>query len=136
MVSSDTEKLAAANEMIDAWNRLDWERVIELFAPQGYLHSMMETLPTVGRDAIRARLEALTKGASEVRIELRNAGVINGTVFLERVDNFVVNDKSGSMPVVGVLEIDDGLVIGWREYYDRSVLLTEMGLTRDFVEDH
>ncbi|SDJ41014.1 limonene-1,2-epoxide hydrolase [Frankineae bacterium MT45] len=134
-MDTDEAKLATAIEMVEAWNKLDWDRVIDLFAEDGLLHSMMEDEPTVGRPALRRRIQALCDGATEVRIELRNAGVINGAVFLERVDNFVINDRAGSMPVVGVLEIEDGLVQAWREYYDRATLLRGMGLERDFVHD-
>jgi limonene-1,2-epoxide hydrolase len=134
-MDTDAEKLAVAQEMIDAWNRLDWDRVIDLFAEDGALHSMMEAEATVGRAAIRRRLDALCEGASEVRIEVANAGVVNGAVFLERVDNFVIRGNAGAMPVVGVIEIEDGLVTMWREYYDRATLLRGLALERDFVHD-
>jgi len=134
-MDTDAEKLAVAQEMIDAWNRLDWDRVIDLFAEDGALHSMMEAEATVGRAAIRRRLEALCEGASEVRIEVANAGVVNGAVFLERVDNFVIRGNAGAMPVVGVIEIENGLVTMWREYYDRATLLRGLALERDFVHD-
>ena len=133
---TDAEKIAAAMEMIDAWNRLDWDRVMELFSEDAALHSMMEEQATVGREAIRRRLDALCEGATEVRIEVSNAGVVNGLVFLERVDNFVIRGNAGAMPVVGVLEIDaDGRVKTWREYYDRATLLRGLGLERDFAHD-
>lgn len=134
-MNSDAEKLATAEVMIDAWNRLDWDAVIGLFAENGRLHSMMEAEATVGRPAIRRRIEKLCESMTEVRIEVRNAGIVNGAVFLERVDNFVLDGKAGAMPVVGVLEIEDGQVSEWREYYDRATLLRGMGLERDFVQD-
>ena len=34
-MDTDAEKLAVAHEMIDAWNRLDWDTVIDLFAEDG-----------------------------------------------------------------------------------------------------
>ena len=134
-MESDAEKLATAREMVDAWNAMDWEGVLELFAPNGSLHSMMEAEATVGRESLRTRFAALSEGATEIRIELHNAGVIDGTVFLERTDNFVVHGRTGSMPVVGVLEIEDGIVTEWREYYDRAFLLRELGAERDFADD-
>ena len=70
-----------------------------------------------------------------MRIEVSNAGVVNGAVFLERVDNFVIRGHAGAMPVVGVIEIEDGRVTMWREYYDRATLLRGLALERDFVHD-
>ncbi|TWE07871.1 nuclear transport factor 2 family protein [Rudaeicoccus suwonensis] len=131
----EDDVLAVAHDMIDAWNRLDWERVLALFAEDGLLHSMMEDDATVGRPAIRRRLQALTEGTSEIRIEIRNEAAVGNLVFLERVDNFVIGGRSGSMPVVGVLEIEDGVVAAWREYYDRATLLRGLGVDHDFAED-
>jgi limonene-1,2-epoxide hydrolase len=54
-------------------------------------------------------------------------GVIDGLVFMERVDRFVYNGKPGEVPVVGVLDIRDGKVQEWREYYDRAELLKALG---------
>jgi limonene-1,2-epoxide hydrolase len=36
------------------------------------------------------------------------------------------------VPVVGVLEIEGGKITAWREYYDRAMLVREMGLAEDF----
>lgn len=38
---TDEEKLKVAQEMIDAWNTLNWERVYTLFTEDGVLHSVM-----------------------------------------------------------------------------------------------
>ncbi len=38
---TDTQKLAIAKEMLDAWTGLDWERVYELHGKDGALHNMM-----------------------------------------------------------------------------------------------
>jgi limonene-1,2-epoxide hydrolase len=124
----DTARLKTAMEMIDAWNRIDLDAVIELFSEDGQMHLMMEEKATIGRPALRRRIGKLCQAATEVNIVIRNAGVINGAVFLERVDNFVIDGHSGAMPVVGVLEIEDGLVHVWREYYDHATLRRGLGL--------
>jgi limonene-1,2-epoxide hydrolase len=134
-MNTDADKLATAEEMIDAWNRLDWERVIDLFAEDGQLHSMMEAEPTVGRDNIGRRIRKLAEGVTEVNLEIRNIGVVNGTVVTERVDRFTANGNHGAVPVVGLLEIRNGHVEAWREYYDRATLLRGLGATRDFAHD-
>jgi limonene-1,2-epoxide hydrolase len=134
-MASDAELMDTANRMIDAWNRLDWDDVMALFSDDARLHSMMEAEPTVGQAAIRRRIEKLCENMTEVRIEVLTSAVVGNSVFLERVDNFVLDGRPGAMPVVGVLEIEDGRVSEWREYYDRATLLRGMGLRRDFVED-
>jgi len=125
-------KVAVVMDMVDAWNTHDWDRVANLFAEDGVLHSMMVE-PVVGRETIGARIAHLGEGIEEITLEVRHIGVIDGLVFIERTDVFTYNGHSGSVPVVGVIEIgEDGLITEWREYYDRDQLLGAMGLAEDF----
>ena len=126
---SDQAKLAVAREMIAAWKSADWRKVGDLFAEKGVLRSMMIE-PVTGRQAIYERIAALGKGApGGVVLDVAHMGVIDGLVFIERTDRFVYNGKSGAVPVVGVLDIRDGKVQEWREYYDRAELMREMGVS-------
>ncbi|HVY86446.1 MAG TPA: nuclear transport factor 2 family protein [Caulobacterales bacterium] len=127
-VDTDADKLALAREMIAAWRRADWRAVADLFAEDGVLHSMMLE-PVVGREAIYQRVAALGRGApGGVVLDVSHIGIIDGLVFMERVDRFVYNGHPGATPVVGVLDIRDGKIVEWREYYDRASLLREMGV--------
>lgn len=124
---TNTQKIAVAREMIAAWKVSDWRKVADLFAEKGVLRSMMID-PVVGREAIYERVAALGKGAPDgVTLDVAHMGVIDGLVFLERTDRFVYNGKPGAVPVVGVLDIRDGKVQEWREYYDRASLLRALG---------
>jgi limonene-1,2-epoxide hydrolase len=117
-----------AEEMVDAWNKIDLDRIIDTFAEDGVLHSMMIE-PVKGRQALRTRLGAFLTGATRLNLQVKNVAVVGNTVFLERVDDFDYKGKSGAVPVVGVMEISDGKVKIWREYYDRDQLLREMGIS-------
>jgi len=118
-------RLVVAQEMVQAWNERDWDRVYELFAEDGVLHSVM-TDPIVGRENIRARLTPMTDGIDQIELRIVNMGLVNDVVMLERVDDFVYNGKHGEVPVVGVMEITDGKVRIWREYYDHHSLVEAM----------
>jgi limonene-1,2-epoxide hydrolase len=121
--ADDTDpRLQVAGEMVRAWNEQDWERVYDLFAEDGVLHSMMME-PIVGRENIRSRLSALEGGIERIELQIRNSGIINDVVVLERVDDFVFNGEYSRVPVVGVMEIADGKVQEWREYYDHESLV-------------
>lgn len=128
MNDKDVKSLEVAREMVQAWNDQDWDKVGQLFAPDGVLHSMMID-PVVGRDEVAARIKALGAGVSWIELEIEHMGVIDGRVYMERMDRFVYNGHRGNVPVMGMLQInDDGLVQLWRDYYDRAQLLREMGV--------
>ena len=124
---TDTQKLAVVRQMVDAWNQRNWQQVYDLFAEDGSLQSMMLP-PTVGRQAIQQRIGALAKGIESIELRVKHIGIIDGVVFVERVDAFVYNGKHGECPVVGVVEVENGHVKAWREYYDRAQLLEAMGV--------
>lgn len=122
--------VAVVMEMIDAWNTRDWKKVSDLFTRDGVLHSMMIE-PVEGRETIRKRIDTLGAGLESMNIEVLNIGKVGDVVFLERVDEFTYKGKEGRVPVVGVLEVRDGRVAEWREYYDRAQLIEAMGLEPD-----
>lgn len=128
---SDEQKILAGREMAEAWRALDWRKVADMFAPDGVLHSMMVE-PIVGREAVYKRVAGLGEGLESITLNLHHMGVIDGLLYMERTDEFVIRGKSGSAPVMGVLEFDGPLIKVWREYYDRAHLLKAMGLVEDF----
>jgi limonene-1,2-epoxide hydrolase len=117
----DDPKMRVANEMVRAWDEQNWERVCDLFAEDGVLHSMMKE-PVVGRENVCALVTSLSAGVERIELQIRNAGIVNDVVVLERVDDFVYNGEYSRVPVVGVMEIEDGKVREWREYYDHEML--------------
>ncbi|WP_162846130.1 limonene-1,2-epoxide hydrolase family protein [Seongchinamella sediminis] len=124
---TDSEKLAVAQSMLDAWSGLDWERVYQLFGEHGALHNVMLD-PIVGEDKLRQRLQGFETGLSRMDFIVLRMGLLDGNVVIERLESFDFNGKSGIVPVVGVMTIEDGQVRLWREYYDRNWLLSELGL--------
>lgn len=128
---TDDEKLALAREMFAAWDELDWDRVVDLFADDGVLHSVMQE-PVVGRDAIAERMAILGSKCERLTLHVKALGIIDGRVFVERVDDFDFDGHHGEVPVVGVLRMADGRVTEWLEYYDRPTLLAGMGISDDF----
>ena len=129
---TDAQKLATVRQMIDAWNTRNWQQVYDLFAADGVLQSMMLSEPTVGREAISKRIGGLAKDISKIELRIRHIGVVDGVVFIERVDDFVYRGHHGMVPVVGVVEVAQGHVTAWREYYDRAQMIEALGLQQDF----
>src|SRR5687767_10549491 len=132
LADTDAQKLATVRQMIEAWNTRNWQQVYDLFAQDGVLQSMMLDEATVGREAISKRIGTLAKDISKIELRIRHIGVVDGVVFIERVDDFVYRGHHGAVPVVGVVEVEQGRVKAWREYYDRAQMIEAMGLKQDF----
>ena len=114
--------------MLEKWHELDLQGALDIFTEDGAFHSMMER-PHKGHEALKKFMGDLFSNLSELDFEIRSQATTGNTVILERVDSWVYNGRPGSIPVVGVFDIESGKVKDWREYYDRAVILSEMGLT-------
>lgn len=130
-VMNDSDKLALAREMVQAWDVMDWTRVVDLFAEDGVLHSVMQE-PLVGKEAVAGRIALLASKCERITLKIESLGVIDGRVFVQRVDDFHFDGTHGVVPVVGILSMADGRITEWLEYYDRPTLLKGMGLVSDF----
>jgi len=119
------ERVAVVQAMVEAWNTMDLERVIRLFAPDGIFHSVMLE-PIAGRDALRTHFKPVFAELDRVNLEVVNIGAVGAVVFVERVDDFVYRGKHSRVPVVGVIEVADGHIVEWRDYYDRATMVEAM----------
>lgn len=123
----EPEPVSVVRQMLAAWERLDWPGVMDLFAVDAVLHSVMSS-PRVGRDAILEEILFLARGLHAIEMQVKAIGVIDGRVFVERTDLFDFAGNRGRVPAVGVFRVRDGVITEWLEYYDRATLLREMGM--------
>jgi limonene-1,2-epoxide hydrolase len=47
-------------------------------------------------------------------------------VMTERVDHLTVNGQTISMPLMGILEIHDGKISAWRDYFDLATFTSQL----------
>jgi len=91
--------------------------------------------PRVGRETARKELlrqNTMSTGGlpgSEVRNIVSN----DRLVFTERTDVFEVGDKRITLHVNAVLEVVEGKIAAWREYYDSVDLARQLGLDPNLV---
>jgi limonene-1,2-epoxide hydrolase len=126
---SDAEKIAIVKAVDEAWGKLNVPLILSYFAEDAVFIPMYSGQP-VSKAQLKERWTKLLESCTRLDIQVRNMGVINGAVFLERLDDFDVKGKHGKCPVVAVIEIKNGKIVEWREYYDRNQLLTEMGIIK------
>ncbi len=118
---NDEEKISLFREMARHWEEKNWRRCADLFTEGGTLQSMMKA-PIVGREAFYQRMLQLTAPNKSVKLHIHRLGVIDGTLFVERDDEVIIDGVGRRVPMVGVLEFEGPLVSLWRDYYDGGQL--------------
>jgi len=113
-------------DFTQAWNDRDLEGILNRFTEDAFYHNIPMD-PMIGRDAIRAGLEAFVGMVEEVDWEiLAIAEDSSGRVLTERIDNFKNSKGTMSLPVMGTFEIENGKIAKWRDYFDMGQFQTEM----------
>jgi limonene-1,2-epoxide hydrolase len=105
--------------LLQPWRVNDIAAIADTFAEDGVLHSMMGT-PIRGRDSLRKVLGKHLAHIVRIEFEIRNIAMSGDVLILERVDHVTTPQGLHSLPVVGVLELRDGLIQAWREYFDSA----------------
>lgn len=74
---------------------------------------------TTGQKDIRAGVERFLEEVSNIDWRIDHISESrDGTVLTERTDIFQINEKSITIPLMGVFEFEDGLIVAWRDYFD------------------
>ncbi|HET6965666.1 MAG TPA: limonene-1,2-epoxide hydrolase family protein [Acidimicrobiales bacterium] len=105
-----------------AFSRCDVEELVGFFAPEAVYHNI-PLPPAAGIDAIRDALQMFVPASPEIEFEIRNMASSGSVVFTERIDRMTFNGKPVELPVTGVFELDGGLIVAWRDYFDMQMFL-------------
>jgi limonene-1,2-epoxide hydrolase len=118
---SNTEVVMA---FIDAWNRMDWDAVVDAFTDDVVYHNIpMEKLE--GKAAASAFITGMQP--ESVSWQVISIAENGDKVLTERLDEFVLaNGKQLSIPVMGTFEIRDGRIAAWRDYFDLGTFTRQM----------
>ncbi len=74
--------------------------------------------PVRGREAIVAELNGMMILGGEVEADIRHLLSDGAVVMTERVDYVRLGAKTAGLRVAGVFEVHDGVITGWRDYFD------------------
>ena len=116
----DNEKVVRS--FCDAFARLDIDEILGFFA-EGAVYHNIPMAPAVGEDAIRGVLELFVPTSEKVEFEILALASDGEVVFTERVDRFVMGDRSIELPVAGVFEVRGGKIAAWRDYFDMQMFM-------------
>lgn len=119
--------LAVLRSIMASWSEGDLDAVIGHLHPDVVWHYAAGAFPPVrGRAQARKLLEALQREMLDVRWQVFASAEVGDRLFVEGVDAYRTPDGTEiATPYAGVLELRDGLVIGWRDYVDLSVAASQ-----------
>jgi limonene-1,2-epoxide hydrolase len=109
---------------IQAWNERDWDAIEAAFTDDVVYHNIPMP-PLQGKQAAMAFITGMQP--KSVDWQVLNIAENGDVVLTERVDNFVLADgKDLSVPVMGAMEIDNGKIRAWRDYFDLATFTNQM----------
>jgi limonene-1,2-epoxide hydrolase len=115
---------------IEAWPTADTTALGSFFSEDALYHNgPLE--PVRGRAAIEATFAQFMRVGGQVDVEMVHMMAEGPIVMTERIDHLTRADgTTASLPMMGVIEVHDGLVAAWRDYFDLSQFTSQM-LGRD-----
>lgn len=118
------EPETVVREFCEAWGRRDPDELLGFLAPDAVYHNIPMD-PAHGHDAIRGVFDMFLPQSDEIIFEITNIASSGDVVLTERVDRFVMGDRTIDLPVMGTFEIRDGKIIAWRDYFDLQQFMTQ-----------
>ena len=80
-----------------------------------------------GREDMHKFLSGLLKGEGPVEFEVVRQTATGNTVMNERLDRFQTGSgRQIELPVMGIFEVNDGLITFWRDYFDNGMFLKQI----------
>lgn len=123
--------VAKVREFIDCWEALDCDHAMRCLSDDiVYINQPLE--PVVGQKDVRQIVDGIMKLSKRVHWELRNCFGRGNVVVSERLDlwDFDGNGWGLALPCIGMFDLnDDGLICGWRDYFDNQMWFENGGPT-------
>lgn len=105
---------------LKAWDESDIDAAFALMAPD-IVYKNTGYPDALGHDAVRTTLAGLIDGTTPMTSVVHAvAETADGTVMTERTDTLHTPGGALSFPVMGAFDVRNGLITGWRDYFDAS----------------
>ena len=119
------------NEIVSAfcesWASRNIDTIMEFFAEDAVYHNIPMDPPNEGKAQIRQVIETFMSDPDAVEFKVHHqAENDEGVVMNERTDYFHIGDHTISLRVMGVFELADGKITGWRDYFDMNQYLAQL----------
>jgi limonene-1,2-epoxide hydrolase len=110
---------------IAAWPTGDAASLGSFFAEDAVYHNVPMT-PVHGRQAIVDTFAEFMGMGGQVAVDVTHMVCEGPIVMTERVDHFSRDGTTVSLPLMGVIEMHDGLITAWRDYFDMGQLAAQL----------
>jgi limonene-1,2-epoxide hydrolase len=106
--------------LFGAVSRLDPNELCSYFTPDAvFVNGASFTVR--GERELRGFFEELRDRVQRSEFEVLNLAVSGDVVLTERIDRVVIDGREIVLPIMGTLEVRDGRIAAWREYFDRGL---------------
>jgi limonene-1,2-epoxide hydrolase len=109
--------IAVIEAFFDAFCRLDTDGALALMADDIVYHNVPFAADR-GKPAVARTLKAFSRFVTSSQVEMRHIAARDGVVLTERVDILTGPLLFLDLPVCGTLEVRDGRITLWRDYFD------------------
>ncbi len=111
-----------ARAFLTAMEPLDYATALAFIAP-GCDYRNVPLGTVYGPDGVRAVLEPFFAPTLENEFKVLREVVQGNVVVVERRDRHRLASGWVELPVVGIFEVNDGLITLWHEYFDAATLM-------------
>jgi limonene-1,2-epoxide hydrolase len=126
MSHSHRSPAAIARQFMKLMEPLNYDEALKLVAPNCEYTNPPPIGTVHGPSGIRAVLEPFFGPTRENEFRILREASSGNTVFLERLDRHLFGDKWVELPVTGVFEVRDGLIVYWRDYFDAPTIMSQL----------
>jgi limonene-1,2-epoxide hydrolase len=111
---------------VKAWPAADTTTLGSFFNEDAIYHNVPLD-PVRGRAAIEATFAEFMRIGGQVDVEMIHMVAEGPIVMTERVDHLTRADgTTASLPMMGIIEVHDGLIAAWRDYFDLSQFTSQV----------
>jgi limonene-1,2-epoxide hydrolase len=120
-----TSPIEIVRAFMKAMERKDYDSGLKLVSADcEYTNIPMSTVR--GPEGVRAVLEPFFAPVLENEFKILREATAGPIVFVERLDRHRLEKGWIELPVNAVLEVHDGKITVWREYFDLATIMKEM----------
>jgi limonene-1,2-epoxide hydrolase len=125
MTKTNPSSLDVVRQFMSDMERGDYDAAMTLIAEDCEYINPPPLGAVSGPAAVRGLLEPFFAPTLENELKILRESSAGPVVFIERLDRHRLADKWVELPVTGVLEVRDGQITYWRDYFDAATILSQ-----------